>query len=454
MTGLGMTADAAREALAFYDAGGTGRTPLIVLVLQLALVAGVYAWIALALSALFRKVGRPTWKAWVPVVNAWELFTLAGMRGWWAVVIAASGLVSGVGSLAAVALFAASALAAASDGDDGGAAGAAIGAILVPAALMVGFGVLVLILQVRMVLAVTRGFDRGGGSAVLGILLFPVWASVLGWGSARWVGLPSKTLQPSLTAPPPPPPSSPFTLGAPAAAHAPAPPAGAAPAFVPPAPAAPTAPTAAGTPASFATPAAGRPASSVAPAAPGPGANPWAPPAPPSPSPASAPAPASPASDMIAAPADRGFGSIVAEVPRPAPAPVPAASAPAAVGVHDADDLDERTVLAARRLIGWSLRLPGGETVALTSDAAVLGRNPVAPAEDPGAQVIPVDDATRTVSKTHALLRRDDADGWTITDLDSTNGVFLADESEVTGTPAVSGTFFLGDARLELLSDA
>ncbi|MCR2826677.1 FHA domain-containing protein, partial [Microbacterium sp. zg.Y909] len=66
---------------------------------------------------------------------------------------------------------------------------------------------------------------------------------------------------------------------------------------------------------------------------------------------------------------------------------------------------------------------------------------------------VAVDDVTRTVSKTHALLHRADS-GWKVTDLASTNGVFLADESEVAGTATVSGVFFLGDARLELLADA
>ncbi len=122
-----------------------------------------------------------------------------------------------------------------------------------------------------------------------------------------------------------------------------------------------------------------------------------------------------------------------------------------------AEPVDERTVLAGRRLTGWTLLLPGGAVVQLTGDAAVLGRNPIAPAHAPGAQRLAIDDVTRTVSKTHALLTRT-ATGWTITDLDSTNGVCvgatLDTAVDVVGTAAVDGPFFLGDAAVTLRADA
>jgi len=458
MTGLvGTTAGAAAGALAYYDGGMTGQTPVIMLAVQLLLVAGVYVWIALALAAIFRKTGLPTWKAWVPVVNAWTLFTLAGMRGWWAVVLAVLALVAGVGSVLVAGIFAAGAIGAATAGEAGAAGASVVAALLVPLLIWGAYGVFALVLQIRMVHAVNRGFGLGGGYTVLGALVLPVWASIVGWGSARWIGLPSALAQPSLTAPPPPPPASPFTLGSPLSPATPGAPAPAAP------PAGATPPVAPARPA-------GIPAVPPPPAM---GGNPWAPPAPPSaapaahpaapprPAPADAPAAAPVASAPVVtqapvtaapiSPAAAAAAPVVAAAPVPA-APVPAAAA-AAPGPAADEDLDERTVLAARRVSGWTLVLPDGSHVALVSDAAVLGRNPVAPAESPRAQVIPVDDVTRTVSKTHALLHRDDA-GWKVTDLASTNGVFLADESEVTGTAAVSGAFFLGDARLELLADA
>ncbi|WP_405467847.1 FHA domain-containing protein [Microbacterium sp. Ld4] len=91
----------------------------------------------------------------------------------------------------------------------------------------------------------------------------------------------------------------------------------------------------------------------------------------------------------------------------------------------------------------------------LTGETAVLGRNPVAPSDSPDAQRIAIDDVTRTVSKTHALLRLEGG-SWTITDLASTNGVFVGDaddEAEVSGRAPLAGRFLLGDAELRLATD-
>jgi pSer/pThr/pTyr-binding forkhead associated (FHA) protein len=68
--------------------------------------------------------------------------------------------------------------------------------------------------------------------------------------------------------------------------------------------------------------------------------------------------------------------------------------------------------------------------------------------------VLVVDD-TRTVSKTHALLRRR-ADAWMIADLGSTNGVVVVDgETEIEVAPGadheVQERFLLGDAELRLV---
>ncbi|MCR2801432.1 DUF5684 domain-containing protein [Microbacterium sp. zg-Y818] len=455
MTGLvGTTAGAVAGALAYYNGGMTGQTPVILLTMQLLLVVGVYVWVALALAAVFRKTSLPTWKAWVPVVNTWTLFTLAGMRGWWAVVLAVLGLIAAVGSLVAAGAFTAGAIGAATAGEAGAAGASVLAALLIPLVIWGGYGVFALILQIRMVHGVNRGFGLGAGYTVLGALLLPVWASIVGWGSSRWIGLPPAMAQPTLTAPPPPPPASPFTLGGtagPAMDAASAPPSPAAGPIHVPAPAG----------------ASGIPA---VPPPPTMGGNPWAPPAPPSAAPAARPAappvptpvlsePVAAAAPVTAAPvtaAPVAAAPVAATPAAPAAvvaAPIPAAAAAAPTPAGGDEDLDERTVLAARRLGGWTLVLPDGAHVSLLSDAAVLGRNPVAPAAMPRAQVVAVDDVTRTVSKTHALLHRADS-GWKVTDLASTNGVFLADESEVTGTATVSGVFFLGDARLELLADA
>ncbi|WP_109210494.1 DUF5684 domain-containing protein [Microbacterium sp. KCTC 39802] len=108
------------------------------LLISLLLSAGLYVWIALALSAVFRKSGVEPWKAWVPILNAIVLLQLAGLSPW----LVLLGLVPIVNVVVfAFALY-----------------------------------------------RVNLAFGLGAGMTVLGVLLFPVWASVVGWGSARWIG--------------------------------------------------------------------------------------------------------------------------------------------------------------------------------------------------------------------------------------------------------------------------
>lgn len=107
----------------------------------LLVTAGLYIWIALALSAVFRKSGEEGWKAWVPVLNSIVLLQLAGLTPWLVLLSFVPIL-----NIAAVVVFA--------------------------------------IALYRISIA----FGYGAGMTVLGVLLFPVWASVIGWGSARWVG--------------------------------------------------------------------------------------------------------------------------------------------------------------------------------------------------------------------------------------------------------------------------
>lgn len=394
-------------------------------VTQAIVAVGVYVWIALALTAVFRKAGAAPWKAWVPVLNAWTLFELAGMRGWWAAVIAGGAIVVGGGAVALSGILGAAALEASFGGDPGGAQAALAAAAAFPALLWLVVLVPALILQIRMLLGVNRGFGLGVGHTVLGVLLFPVWASIVGWGSARWLGpaapaasAPPQAAMPAAPAAPAVPALADFTSRpAPAPAFGDTPVFGSAPAF-----GGNGAFEAPSTPPAFS---AGPAPSFGAPSRPAP--NPWAPPGAPT-------ASTAPASALL-------------------PAPAAAAQAPSAPATGE---VEERTVLAGRRLTAWSLVLPGGNRVGLHGDAVVLGRNPVAPARAPQAQTVAVDDVTRTVSKTHALLTLS-ASGWVVTDLDSTNGVFVGASpdagAEVVGSAAVDGRFFLGDARFELRSD-
>ena len=449
-----------QDAVAIIALGGSGGIDPGALaalsLVQLLVGIGVYVWLALALMAVFRKVGVAPWKAWVPVLNGWELFVLGGMRGWWAAVLAGGAVLVGIVSTVVGGLFAGAAITAGFGGDAGSAAGALAAAAIVPALIWLAFLVFAVIVQVRLMRRLCHGFGVGTASIVLGVVLLPVWASVIGWGSARWLGRPAA------------PAAAPFRDGP-------------APGVAMPAPADADAGGGGASAGTFAPPPAFA-AAGTAPradaharedadetSAPGPvTASPWAPPPPPAetaaepvaPLPWTAP-PASPAPAASPAAAPASPAAAPSPSPAPAPAPVPARSARAADEAHeaheadvdDASDVDERTVLAARRAPQASLRLPAGTSIALSSETVVLGRNPVATADAPDAQLIPIDDATRTVSKTHALLRRT-AEGWLITDLASTNGVFVGvDETEVSGPTRVLGVFHLGDAELHLSED-
>ncbi|MFJ6678968.1 DUF5684 domain-containing protein [Microbacterium sp. NPDC091382] len=372
------------------SSAGLAAVSLAAAAVQLIVAVGVYVWGSLALAAVFRKVGRPPGRAWVPVWNLWQLFELAGMKGWWAAVLVGGGILTAILSSVTASLIVQSAQGAAF-GAGGDASGALLAATVVPMLFFIAFAAAAIVIMLRMMGPLNRGFGRSGGFAVLGALLLPVWASIIGWGSATWLGIPRGGIPPT-----------PFAASpAPAAAAAPAD----TTAFAPPPTAAPS--PAAPTPVALA----------LQPGAPVP-TNPWSPP------------PLAPVS-----------------------APVATAAAPAVEGTGAPEtEVDEHTVLAAHRRPSAALMLPTGQTVALTAAVVVLGRNPAVPGDEPGAQAVAIDDATRTVSKTHALLRRTD-DGWSITDLSSTNGVIVGDsESEIpVGTPvSVRGRFLLGDAELTL----
>jgi hypothetical protein len=116
------------------DASAAVLGPLI----SLLLFAGFYVWMALALAAVFRKSGAEPWKAWVPVLNYVVLLQLAGLSPW-------------------LLLFG-----------------------LLPFGLLVVLGVAAYRISVA--------FGYGAGLTVLAVVLLPAWASVIGFGSARWVG--------------------------------------------------------------------------------------------------------------------------------------------------------------------------------------------------------------------------------------------------------------------------
>lgn len=379
----------------------------------------LYVWYGLALSRLFTKLGADSWRGWVPVLNEMEILSRGGVPAWSVVYY------------------------------------------FIPVVNLYG-----LYLKATAVHRINERLGRGVGFTVLGILLPPVWASLLAWGAtppvagvggSRVASMLGNGVAPTAsvatgplgTPTPPPAPFSPVAsdpsgYALPVVQPVAAPPA---PAFAPPveaarpAPAAPTAPPRVADEASAPSSTAGLIV------------NPWAQPAAAAPPAAAstptisaptiaaptsaAPSSAAPSTPTISAPptigAPPGFGPAAAESPASEPEPSPTIAPPvtSVFGMPDDDDDEfDRTVVVDRRpVVPWRLRTDDGFEVALTASKIVLGRNPASTELDVEAIAIP--DTSRTLSKTHARL--DLVDGaWTVTDLHSTNGVLVvdADDSE------------------------
>jgi hypothetical protein len=424
-------------------------TGLILLGVSGLVAVVLYVWTAIALGAVFRKAGEAPGKAWVPFLNGAIVLRLGGFSGWLVLIV------------------------------------------LVPL-----FGAL--LLYVSIIVAahnINRSFGYGGGMTVLAALLFPVWASVVGFGSARWlaseegpdrgatIALSFPELEGAgrvrssslLDGPRPYPedglrvmPLAPEASVAPAAESwfragdepAPAEPAWPAPA---PWPAAEPAPRP-----EHAEPAwpAAEPAWPAAEPA-WPAAEPaW--PAPPASEPLTRPAASDPSilrapgayagSEDDAFPEASGAVSAVVGAPR-AGAPRSAMSSVPAQQAEPDPDFPDETIVTRRRRPVWSLHPAGGVPIPLAGERVVVGRRPEPDPLQPDAQLVAIPDPTRTVSKTHALLRRR-GETWFLTDLGSTNGVVFVTVmgAEVEAEPGVEveagERFLLGDLEVRIARDA
>ena len=113
-------------------------------VTMLAIVGGVgvlvglavYVWYALALSRLFPRIDGEGWKGWVPVLNEAEILARGGVPAWSVVFY------------------------------------------FIPIVQLYG-----IYLKVVATHRINRRFGRGAGMTVLAILLPPVWATILAWGT-------------------------------------------------------------------------------------------------------------------------------------------------------------------------------------------------------------------------------------------------------------------------------
>ncbi|WP_458040747.1 MULTISPECIES: DUF5684 domain-containing protein [Bacteria] len=468
-------------------------TELITTSLVVALV--LYIWVALSLSAVFRKAGEASWQAWVPILNTVVLLRLGGLSGWLVLLL------------------------------------------VVPVLGTCAFFVVAVIALQR----INRSFGLGTGMTVLGALLFPVWASIIGWGSARWLSgnaVASPTRRRSSAddgwqapeAPTPAPPAAPAggaALASVFGAHGPA-----GGPDVPPRPAPPTidgypsvvpVPVGRGgaplmpveiargsaplppvptfrstmqtTPAAFAgrtdTAATDVPVRGFLHGTSGPHGAPESRPSfspediddtegsrPQAEPPVSARASNEPwapaASGAVRSASFQPFlGSTEltyessAEVSAVQGAPTSGAPRSARTSVSaqhkrpeiprndEPDESFDETIVVARRRTVWTLVPALGAPIPLTADVVIIGRRPHREPEDGDVQLIAIQDETRTVSKTHARMELT-PDGWMIVDLDSTNGVILigqdgAEKDAAAGLPErLTPRFLLGDAEFGL----
>ncbi|MEO8093321.1 MAG: FHA domain-containing protein [Pseudolysinimonas sp.] len=104
---------------------------------------------------------------------------------------------------------------------------------------------------------------------------------------------------------------------------------------------------------------------------------------------------------------------------------LPPPPAPAAAEAAADEDFGETRVSVSRHAhSGWRLVFPGTGPVGVDSPL-FLGRNPAATI--PGAKTMAIDDPEKSLSKTHALVEVNGGVLY-VTDLDSTNGVWVVPE--------------------------
>lgn len=386
------------------------------------ILVGLYVWNGLALGALLRRIGGRGWTAWIPVLGDVELLRRAGEPGWAAVLL------------------------------------------LVPIAALYG-----LYRKAIAALRVGDWFAVGSGWAVAAILLPPLWATALARRPDPGAGALATRLGTARDYPGAVTPAEPSDEPEPAPFAAPAAPPEVAAAVLPPLPV--TEGFASATPAP-ATP---------APSAPVPEDSASSTPAPSSVEPPPRVLPPPP----VVLPPPPPVSTVPSDGPRGQPAPgaaLPDAPAPAAPPAHrepaasiapnpevvaprtpgpaasddDGDDAGETVVVDRRPVVLWTLHVEGGPSIPLSGERVLLGRKPFG--SDPSAVEVAIPDSTRTLSKLHAVLELEDG-RWTVTDLDSTNGVVVieADGSERLlepgGSAPVLQGFVLGKVGMRVSFD-
>ncbi|MFB9954865.1 DUF5684 domain-containing protein [Cellulomonas denverensis] len=112
-------------------------TATLIGLLALLCLTGLHCWYAAALGAVFRRLGLPAWRAWVPVWNEVTLLERGGVPGW-----------------SVIYLF-------------------------IPLVNLYG-----IVLHTTAAHRIGAELGRGTGTTVFGVIAPPVWAGVLGWSRA------------------------------------------------------------------------------------------------------------------------------------------------------------------------------------------------------------------------------------------------------------------------------
>jgi len=116
---------------------------IISVILTLVFSAVFYVWLSFALSKVFAKVGVPSWKAWVPLYNYMQLIQVGGYNALWAL------------------------------------------AFLLPFVNIAGAVFLILAIH-----NINKRFGLGVSFTIIAWFALPVWASIVGFGSAQWGAAP------------------------------------------------------------------------------------------------------------------------------------------------------------------------------------------------------------------------------------------------------------------------
>ena len=133
--------------------------------------------------------------------------------------------------------------------------------------------------------------------------------------------------------------------------------------------------------------------------------------------------------EIVFVPAVPGATPALAQPPETEPLPsIPVFTPPpAAAAAPAADDGETRVSVSRHAGTAWRLTIPGTLHPVTVDAPLFLGRNPTATV--PNGRTLAIDDTAKSLSKTHALV---EVDGGTlyVTDLDSTNGVWVVPAGE------------------------